>query len=120
MGVIVESQSIVTDVVRRVTRFLHGTDRYGFNQVLFLLSLYVVQQVIDRFRDIRLGSACAKSVTETGDELCEVVQLFRIRKVVDTVRQHFGLLSFGCLAYFLCYGAVGKQHKLFYQFIGIF
>ena len=39
---------------------------------------------------------------------------------MDTVRQHFGLLSFGYLAYFLCYGAVGKQHKLFYQFISIF
>ena len=120
MGIIVESQSVVSDVVCRVARFLHGPDRYGFNQVLFLLSLYVVQQMIDRFRYIRLGSACAESVTKACDELSQIVQFLRIRKIVDTVRQHFGLFTFGSFSYLFRYGTVGKQHKLFYQLIGVF
>ena len=106
--------------MRGVTRFLHGTDGYGFNQILFLFALDVVQQVIDGLGHIRFCSAGAQFVAETGDELCQIVQFLRVGEVVDTVRQHFGFLAFGHTAYLFGYGAVGKQHELLYQLVGVF
>ena len=48
VGIIIECQTVVSDVVRRITRFLHGTDGYGFNEILFLLSVNIIQQMVDR------------------------------------------------------------------------
>ena len=39
---------------------------------------------------------------------------------MDTVGQYFRLFVFGYTSYLLCYGFVGKKHKFFYQFIGVF
>ena len=39
---------------------------------------------------------------------------------MNTVWQHFGFLAFGHAAYLFGYGAVGKQHELLYQLVGIF
>ena len=69
MGIVVESQPVVPHVVHGVARFLHGTDGHGFNQVLFLLALDVVQQVVDGFGDVGLCAAGAQLVAEAGDEL---------------------------------------------------
>ena len=103
-----------------VACLLHGADGDGFNQVLLLLALDVIQQVVDGFGNVGLCATGAQLVAETGDELCQVVQLLRVGEVVNTVWQHFGFLAFGHAAYLFGYGAVGEQHELLYQLVGIF
>ena len=120
MGIVIESQTIVPHVMHGVACLLHGADGDGFNQVLLLLALDVVQQVVDGLGDVGLCTAGTQLVAETGDELCQVVQLLRVGEVVNTVWQHFGFLAFGHAAYLFGYGAVGKQHELLYQLVGIF
>ena len=110
----------MSNVVRGITCFLHGTDGYGFNKILFLLALNIVQQMIDGFGNICLGPTGTYLVTEAGDELCQVIQFLRVWKVVDTVREYLGLLVFRYATDFFCYGAVGKQHEFFHQLVGIF
>ena len=39
---------------------------------------------------------------------------------MDTVREHFGFLILRHTSYLFGYGSVGKQHKFFYQLIGVF
>ena len=120
MGVVIESQTIVPHVMYGVACLLHGADGDGFNQVLLLLALDVIQQVVDGFGNVGLCATGAQLVAETGDELCQVVQLLRVGEVVNTVWQHFGFLAFGHTAYLFGYGTVGKQHELLYQLVGIF
>ena len=84
----------MSNVVRGITCFLHGTDGYGFNKILFLLALNIVQQMVDGFGNICLGPTGTYLVTEAGDELCQVIQFLRVWKVVDTVREYLGLLAF--------------------------
>ena len=64
------------------------------NNLLFL-ALNIIQQVINGLGYIRLGSAGAQLIAKTSDELRQVIQLFGIRKVVDTVREYFWLFAFG-------------------------
>ena len=117
MSIIIECQSVVTDVMCRITGFLHSTDRHGLNQILFLLSMYIIQQMVDGFWNICFCSACTYLVAEAGDELWQILQFLWIRQIVDTVGQYFRLFVFGYMSYLLCYGFVGKKHKFFYQFI---
>ena len=49
--------------------------------------------------NVGLCATGAQLVAETGDELCQVVQLLRVGEVVNTVWQHFGFLAFGHTAY---------------------
>ena len=98
----------MSNVVRGITCFLHGTDGYGFNKILFLLALNIVQQMVDGFGYIRFGSAGAQFIAEAGDELCQVIQLFRVREVVNTIGEYFRLFAFGHTSYFFCHSAVGE------------
>ena len=110
----------MSDVVYGITRFLHGADGYGFDEVLLFLALNIIQQVIDGLGYIRLGSAGAQLIAKTSDELRQVIQLFGIRKVEDTVREYFWLFALGHASYLFGYGAVGEQHELLYQLVGVF
>lgn len=83
----------------RNNALLHGADGYGFDEVLLFLALNIIQQVINGLGYIRLGSAGAQLIAETSDELRQVIQLFGIRKVVDTVREYFWLFAFGHASY---------------------
>ena len=73
MGVIVERQAVVPDVVDRVACLLHGAERYRFDEVLLLLARYVAQQAIERARHFGLRPARAYLVAEAGDELVQVL-----------------------------------------------
>ena len=108
MGVIIECQSVVTDVVHGIACFLHGTDGYGFNKVLLFLSLNIIQQMVDGFGYIRFGSAGAQFVAEAGNELCQIIQFFRVRKVVNTIGEYFRLFAFGHASYLFGHSAVGE------------
>ena len=46
MGIVIECQSVVSDVLRAVASLHHGTQADGFNHVLFLLSLHIAQQFV--------------------------------------------------------------------------
>ena len=118
--VVVERQSVVSDVVGRVFRLLHGADGYGFDKVLLFASLHLVQQSVDGCRYILFGSYCTNLVTESGNEARQVFQLFGVGQVVNAVGQHFGLLAFWHTAYLFGHGAVGQQHKLLNQLVGLF
>ena len=62
-----------------VACLLHGADGDGFNQVLLLLALDVVQPVVDGLGDVGLCTAGTQLVAETGDELCQVCLLYTSR-----------------------------------------
>ncbi len=81
-------------VVHGIACFLHGTDGDGFNKVLLFLSLNIIQQVVDGLGMSVFGSAGAQFVAEAGNELCQVIQLFRVREVVNTIGEYFRLSCF--------------------------
>ena len=117
MRIIVEGQSIMADVLRGVTGFLHGSDRNGLDQVLFRTALHLVQQTIDAFRYLDLATAGLDLVTEAPDELGEILHLVWIGQLMDTIDEGLGLFPLGRTAYKLCHGPVGQEHELLDQLV---
>ena len=120
MRIIIERQSVVADVMNRITRFLHGTQRHGFYQVLLLLSFDIVQQAVDRLRYLCLSSAVTNLITETCDELTQVLKFIWVWQIVDTIREHFRLLVLWHLTYMLGYSTIGQKHELFNKLVCLF
>ena len=120
VGVVVEGQTVMADVMHRVACLLHGAYRYRFNQVLLLASLHIIEQPVDALRYLTLVACGTYLVAKAGNELRQVIQLLRIGQVVDTVGEYLCLLSLRYASNLLCHGAVGQQHELLHQLVGIF
>ena len=116
--IIIKGQSIVTDVMSGIFRFLHSFERHHLDKVLFFLLLDGSQQLIDGFRHFSLCSRSTDLVSETVNEPIQVLQFIRVWQVVNTIREHFRLLVLWYLAYKFGHSTVGQQHELFNQLIG--
>ena len=106
----------MTDIIRRIMSFLHGTDSQRLHQIFFWFTLYVIQQLVDTFGYIRFRPFRTHLVTEAADECGEVPQFFRIRLFMNTIDKRF-LCPILALSDKLGYRTVGQQHEFFNQFI---
>lgn len=68
MCIIIHCQPVVTDIIRRIVGFLHGTDSQSLHQIFFRFTLYTIQQFIDPFGYIRFRPFRTHFVTETANE----------------------------------------------------
>ena len=119
VGVIVEAEAEVSDVVRRVFGLHHGTQGHALYQLALALAIHVVHQLVDAL-DHRLARAVGLHLqAEVDDELSERLHLLRIRVVVDTIGEHLGFLTLRHAAYALGNGTVGQQHELLNELVGI-
>ena len=66
--IIIHCQPVVTDIIRRIVGFLHGTDSQSLHQIFFRFTLYTIQQFIDPFGYIRFRPFRTHFVTETANE----------------------------------------------------
>jgi hypothetical protein len=74
----------VPDVLRAVDGFRHAPDRDLLDDVLLFGALHILQQVVDRVRKF-VSIGVAQGVAETFGQRAQLIDLLRIRQVVDAV-----------------------------------
>ena len=127
VGVVVECQSVMTDVLGAVLGLHHGSEGNHFHQVAGFCFLGIVQHLVQALCHHRIRARWLQFQSETDNELGQVDEFVLVGLVVDTIHEHlagivFCLWSFAVFAtfaYALGHGAVGQQHELLDQFIGI-
>ena len=120
MGIVVERQSIVSDVVYTVFRLHHRTQSYRLDGILLTGAFGIRHQRIQRLGDGTLRATGLHLITELRHKLAQVLEFRRIGLVVDTVRQCLRLLSLLHTSNRLCDGLVGQQHEFLDELVGIF
>ena len=90
MGVVVEGQTVVPDVMGRVLRLHHGTQGHGLDELLLALAGGLVHEGVQRARDGALRAGGLQLVAEGRNDLAQVLQLLRIGLVVDAVDESLG------------------------------
>ena len=119
VGVVVESQSVVADVVGAVAGLHHGTQGDHLHDVLFAASVDVGEEAVQVPADFGAVAGGLQLVAELGDEGREVQELLRVGIVMDAIGQHLGLLSARHTADTLGHGAIGQQHEFLDELVGI-
>ena len=117
VGIIVERQTVVTDIYSRIDRLRHSSYSYRLHQIFLRLSLYVGQQTINTLRKVCFAALGLDFITESGDKSGERSHLVGIGQVVYPIDKRFGLFPvFGFTDKF-CYRAIRQKHKLFDQLV---
>ena len=119
MGVILEGQSEVTDIVHAVLSLHHGSEGHGLNGLLLALALGLVHEFVERAGDGALRAVGLHLVAELHGEGSERLHLLRIGILVNTIGESLGLAALLHLAHALSHGAVGQEHELLHELVGI-
>ena len=119
MGIIIESKSEVTDVMRSIFRLHHRTECNRLNHLLFTFTLYLVHQLIQRTSSGTLGAGRLEFITELGCKFTQVLELLWVRIVMNTIRKGLCFLAFLHDSDAFCYCLISQKHKLFNQLVGI-
>ena len=119
VSVIIKSQTKMADVMDGVFRLHHSPQGYMLYHLLLGLSLGFIHQLVQAASRSALGASTLQTIAELHDKLPQGLQLLRVRIVVDTIRQSLGAFSPCHLAHALRHVAVGQEHELLYQLIGI-
>ena len=121
MRIIVERQPVVPDIVGRIGRFGHRTDRQRRNDVLFLTTVYFLHQPVDLLRH-GLVSLRLHLIAEPRYETAELRHFIGVGLVMNPVyeRAIAVLHSFALAAYEFGHLAIGQQHELLDQLVRLF
>ena len=116
--IVIECQPVVSDVVGRIGRLGHRTDRQRRNEVLLLLAVNRPHQLVDLLCH-RLIALRLHVVSEPNDKAAELCHLVRIRFVMDTVHKRpLAVLDpFPFLPDKFRHLTVGQQHELLDQLV---
>ena len=87
MGVVVEGQSVVSDVMHTVFGLHHGAQGNGLDGVLFTSTLGISHQGIERLGDGTLGATGLHLIAKLRHKLAQVFEFLGIGLVVDTIRK---------------------------------
>ena len=113
VGIIVERQTVVTDIYSRIDRLRHSSYSYRLHQIFLRLSLYVGQQTINTLRKVCFAALGLDFISESGDKSGERSHLVGIGQVVYPIDKRFGLFPvFGFTDKF-CYRAIRSATFLF-------
>ena len=119
MRIIIEGQSVVSDVMCRIPCFHHGTQCHRLNEFLLFLSLTVVHQCVQRLGNSSFGTRGLHLITKLDHKLTQCFQLCGVRLVMNTIRQSLGFGTLLHPTHTLSNRTVSKQHELFNQLSGI-
>ena len=119
MGVVAEGQTIVSHILYAVLGFHHGTQAHHLHHVLFLLAFDIVEQLVEIAAYVVFGAVGAQLIAELAHEIGQIHQLLWVRCVVDTIHKDLGLGPLAYPANAFGHGAVGQEHELLHQFVGI-
>ena len=119
MGVVGEGESEVTDVVNGVFRLHHGTQGDGLYELLHACALGVVHELVERTGGLRCGAGSLQLIAEAHHEGAQLLELLRVGTLVDAIGQRLGFLATLGLSDILGHGAVGEQHELLDELVGI-
>ena len=119
VGVVVECQAEVSDVVDGVFRLHHGSERNSLNEVLLALALAVGHKVVERTGESALCAVGLHLVAKLHNKLSECLELCRVGIVVHTIGQGLWLLALCHLTYRFSHCLVGKKHEFLNELVGI-
>ena len=117
--IVIEHEAVVTDVVRAVTGLHHGAQGHELHDILLLLALHVGEETVQALRHLRLTALRAELIAELGDKAAQLLELLGVGHVVDAIDENLGLLVPGHTAYLFGHTAVGQEHKLLDQLVGV-
>ena len=120
VGVIVECEAVVSDVVCGIFRLHHGSQCDGLYEFLLFLPVTVGEELVQRFCHGALCPGCLQLIAESYDEVAQCLELCRVRHIVHTVWQHLRLLSLLHLPDTLRDGPVGEEHEFLDELVGFF
>ena len=119
VGVVVKCQAIVSDVGGRVDGLGHRADGQDGQQLLLGLAGGLLEHAVDALVDVT-GTACGLDlIAKVGGHLGQVAQLLGIGRLVHAVDKCLGLLAGRHLADVGGDGAVGQQHELLDELVGL-
>ena len=87
VGVVVESQSVVANVVGSIFGFHHGAQGNSLNEFLFALSFHVGHERVEAFADSAPRASRFQFVAKAHDELAQILQFGGVGLVVNAVGQ---------------------------------
>ena len=117
--VVLEHQAVVANVVDAVTRLHHGTQGHHLHYILLLFPLHVGKEPVQALADFLFRPVGTHLVAEAGDEGTEFLHLLRVGHIVDTVGKDLRFAAFGHFGHHLRHAAIGQEHELLHQFVGI-
>ena len=120
MGVVVEGESIVSDIMHTVLGLHHRPQSHCLDGILLTCALSSTHQGIERLSDGSLRATRLHLIAEFRHELAQVLEFLRIGLVVDTIRQRLCLLPLLHTSDGLCHRLISQQHELLDEFVGIF
>ena len=101
-------------------RFHHGAQGYCLDELLLFFPFHLVEQFVQASCRFLLVSLGAQLVAESRDEGTQVFEFCLVGRVVHTVGEYLGFLSLWYAANHFGYAAVGQEHELFDEFVGVF
>ena len=122
MGIVVKGKAVVTHVGRSINRLGHGPHGKRFKHVGLGRTLDLTKEFVDGFAHVA-RAVDLHLVAERTHELAERNQLHRVGMVVNAVNHSARDLLGLCSRLFAAgkdgYLAVGEQHKLLNELVGI-
>ena len=129
MGVVLECQSVVSDVLSVISRLCHCPEREQFYGIELRSVLRLSKEAV-QFAGYLLAVVCrSECVAEIADEGAEVVKFQLVRFIVHAVNKGLGIflsafVAAGSTLAARCHkfrhAAVGQEHKLFNEPVGFF
>ena len=119
MGIVVEGESEMADVMGGVFGFHHGSEGDHLDELLFLGALALMDELVHTAGSGALGAGGLELVAELTNEGAEFLHLLGVGVVVDSIGKGLGFLALGYLTNGLGNGAVGEEHELLDEFVGV-
>src|SRR3712207_676257 len=119
VGVVVEGQPEVADVVGGVLGFHHGPERHGLYYFALAFAFDVVHELVNALGHGALGAIGLYFVAEFGDELAQRLHFLWVGIVVNAVGKGLCLAPFLYFSEGLGHGAVGQQHEFLDELVGV-
>ena len=117
VGVVGEGETVVADVVGGVEGFGHGADGDAVDHILFAPAGNLLEEVVVGVGECFAG-AYLHLEAQLGYKFDEGVEFFGVGLVVDAIDERLGMVAGG--AYVFCHLAVGEEHELLDEPVGLF
>ena len=119
VGVIVEPKAVVADVFGCIDGLCHGPDGKHGDEVLLPFALHVLKHLVDGAVDLGGRTLGLQAVAESAGNGRKIGQLGCVGLVVNAIHERLPLAAALRLSDCGRHGAVGKEHELLYELVGI-
>ena len=120
VGIVVESEAVVAYILGCVDGFGHGAYGEHGEEIFLTLTLYVPQHFVERTVDFAGRAVGLQPVAESAGDIGQVGELCRIGLIVHAIYESLLLAALLRLADGGGHRAVGQEHELLDELIGIF